>query len=78
MPDRGDRIDEEPIQQGEERCVCPAATLARLVAAKRLLARIVLLFEQLLPLLMPILSLFALYLSPPGSASSASHPTGCA
>ena len=37
--------------------------LARLVAAKRFLARIVLLSEQLLPLLLPILSLFALYLA---------------
>jgi uncharacterized protein (TIGR02302 family) len=38
-------------------------SLARLVAAKRLTAQCVLLFEQLLPLLMPVLSLVALYLA---------------
>ncbi|KQV73406.1 hypothetical protein ASC90_07965 [Rhizobium sp. Root1220] len=38
-------------------------SLARLVAAKRFLARIVLLSEQALPLLLPVLSLVALYLS---------------
>jgi uncharacterized protein (TIGR02302 family) len=37
--------------------------LARLVAAKRFLARLVLLSEQLLPLFLPILSLVALYLA---------------
>lgn len=38
-------------------------SLARLVTTKRLLARIVLLFEQLLPPLMPVLSVIAFYLS---------------
>ncbi len=38
-------------------------SLARLVAAKRFLARLVLLFEQILPLLLPILSVVALYLT---------------
>ncbi|XAZ23135.1 TIGR02302 family protein [Sinorhizobium sp. B11] len=38
-------------------------SLARLVAAKRLLARIVLLAEQVLPLLVPALSVVAIYLS---------------
>lgn len=38
-------------------------SLARLVAAKRLLARLVLLSEQLLPLLLPVLSVVALYLA---------------
>nr|WP_040677528.1 TIGR02302 family protein [Rhizobium mesoamericanum] len=38
-------------------------SLARLVAAKRFLARLVLLCEQILPLLLPILSVVALYLA---------------
>jgi len=38
-------------------------SLARLVAAKRFLARLVLLSEQILPLLLPILSVVALYLA---------------
>ena len=38
-------------------------SLARLVAAKRFLARIVLLAEQVLPLLVPALSVVAIYLS---------------
>ncbi|OWV71682.1 hypothetical protein ATY77_13945 [Rhizobium sp. R634] len=38
-------------------------SLARLVTTKRLLARIVLFFEQLLPPLMPVLSVIAFYLS---------------
>ncbi|MBB3316590.1 uncharacterized protein (TIGR02302 family) [Rhizobium sp. BK181] len=38
-------------------------SLARLVAAKRLLARLVLLSEQILPLFLPILSVVALYLA---------------
>ncbi|WP_306913432.1 TIGR02302 family protein [Rhizobium mesoamericanum] len=37
--------------------------MARLVAAKRFLARLVLLSEQILPLLLPILSVVALYLA---------------
>ncbi|NEJ70268.1 TIGR02302 family protein [Rhizobium phaseoli] len=38
-------------------------SLARLVTTKRLLARIVLFFEQLLPPLMPVLAVIAVYLS---------------
>ncbi|RFB89839.1 TIGR02302 family protein [Rhizobium leguminosarum bv. trifolii] len=38
-------------------------SLARLVTTKRLLARVVLSFEQLLPPLMPVLAVIALYLS---------------
>ncbi|OHV18403.1 TIGR02302 family protein [Rhizobium sp. RMa-01] len=38
-------------------------SLARLVTIKRLLARVVLFFEQLLPPLMPVLAVIALYLS---------------
>ncbi|MBB4195885.1 uncharacterized protein (TIGR02302 family) [Rhizobium aethiopicum] len=38
-------------------------SLARLVTTKRLLARTVLFFEQLLPLLMPVLCIVAIYLS---------------
>ncbi|MGO7845167.1 hypothetical protein, partial [Rhizobium johnstonii] len=38
-------------------------SLARLLTTKRLLARIVLFFEQLLPPLMPVLSVVAFYLS---------------
>ncbi|PZM09482.1 TIGR02302 family protein [Rhizobium tubonense] len=37
-------------------------TLARLVAVKRVLARLVLVSEQLLPMLLPVLSVIALYL----------------
>ncbi|MGO6704982.1 hypothetical protein ACCS33_37365, partial [Rhizobium ruizarguesonis] len=46
-------------------------SLARLVTTKRLLARIVLFFEQLLPPLMPVLSVIAFYFSDldPGSDS---------